>query len=299
MQARNTKTIIINDIIAPPEYNRTMCTLGIYGIKKRINQDLRRVNLEHMIAIAKSVLQFGSLSPINVDTNHHLITGRHNLFACRLLALPPEERKPWVNNRIDAGDIIGKLTPNKEDELLSLDRRPPEIEACINEFDSAKYSEYARQLEVIENEKRKNLEKEEVINRYKELAAMGYRSAVGKPKIGEITITSIIEREFGINAKTIWRYMNSDTAKEKARPTSYITKKVASNFLTSIEKFIKDAEQIDNDAIENIIRTIFPLISELKAITKPTQSESAEETRPLKKARPNQKATQKGDRSAQ
>jgi len=133
-----------------------------------------------VLSIATSIVAIKHLiQPIATDSNKYLVAGGHRLAALRLLSASPDDRVVMWTGMFGA-------TPKGEflSQLQALPVRSLTIAVNIIPFDSATEPDLARQIEVMENEKRKDYTHAQVSNLIQVLKEAGYQYEPGRPTGG-------------------------------------------------------------------------------------------------------------------
>lgn len=122
-------------------------------------QTTRPVNVEHVAALVESVRALGLIEPVVVDVHHRLLSGSHRLAAIQYLQeQEPDTYSQWFSSGVPVHilDVDAERDPNR-----------------------------ALELEIAENEHRRDYSPAEVRGLVDRLKAAGYRDTVGRPKTGE------------------------------------------------------------------------------------------------------------------
>ena len=127
----------------------------------KLRQDnTRPLNEDHVLELADSIIILGLLQPIVIDIKHRLLAGGHRLAALiHLQETSPEE--------------FEQMFPNNSVPV----RQMP--------FDVESQPELALQVEVAENEKRRDYTPTEVRQLAQKLKDAGYTDSAHRPKKGE------------------------------------------------------------------------------------------------------------------
>ncbi|MFN7970865.1 MAG: ParB/RepB/Spo0J family partition protein [Acidobacteriota bacterium] len=127
--------------------------MPIHEIKPRPHGDTRTVDQTHVESLAESIGVLGLLNPITVDLNGNLIAGAHRLAALEILHTRGEWQDP--------------------------------VPVTIYPANVASNAKLALDLEVSENDKRRDYTSEEIRALARRLKAAGYRADCGRPRRGE------------------------------------------------------------------------------------------------------------------
>jgi ParB family transcriptional regulator, chromosome partitioning protein len=163
---------------------------GTYPLDKiqQREQDTRPLNEIHVNELAESIAALGLIEPIAVDNQGRLLAGGHRLAA--VLKLKHEQPEAFQ-----------KQFPNAQ------------IPARIFEFDAEQDPELALQIEIAENEKRRDYTPAEVRIIADRLRSAGYRDTKGKPKQGEQPLVPALQVIIGKSRRTVMTYLAGDEGK--------------------------------------------------------------------------------------
>lgn len=134
-------------------------SLPLDRIQKR-SKDTRRTNAAHVTCLRQSIAVLGLIEPIVVDMQGRLIASGHRLEA--LLEL-----------RVQEPDAFAEFFPDKNIPVRAMN------------FDADQQPSKAMEIEIAENEQRRDYTPLEITNISKRLKEAGYRDNRGRPKAGE------------------------------------------------------------------------------------------------------------------
>ena len=134
-------------------------SLPFSDIKDRANPDSRPIDSAHVAELADSIAAIGLISPIAVDRNGCLLAGCHRRAA--LAMIKSSNTKAWNQHFPD-------------------DR----IEVKVFDFDSAAEPSRALDIEVEENQQRKDYTPDEIRVLAERLKSAGYQDYPGRPPKG-------------------------------------------------------------------------------------------------------------------
>jgi ParB family chromosome partitioning protein len=140
-------------------------------------QSTRELDAAHVEALAQSIRALGLIEPIVVDSQHRLLAGGHRHAAVRQL------------QETDAESYLRHF--------------PSGIPVFVMELDAEAVPERALEIEIAENEHRRDYTPAEVKALVERLRAAGYRDQVGRPKAGEKALGPALEIVVGKSMKTI------------------------------------------------------------------------------------------------
>lgn len=184
-------------------------SLHIERIKHRTS-DTRPLNEKHVASLMESIAILGLIEPLAVDKEKVLLAGGHRLAAILLL---------------------------QETDPENFDKHFPDgkVPVRIMSFVASTDPERALQVEVAENEHRRDYTPSEVRNIADHLRKAGYRDSGGRPKKGEKALMPALSVVIGKNRRTIHRYL-SEPRKEKTATDVRV-------FLSKASKALKQWEQ--------------------------------------------------------
>lgn len=145
--------------------------------------DTRGLSSDHVTELAESIAVMGLLEPLVVDQRGRLLAGGHRKAAVFVL----KEANP---------DAYAKHFPN---DLVPV---------RVVDFDAEKDPDLALQVEVTENEKRRDYTPGEVRALAERLRDAGYADVKGRPAKGEKALRPALEVIIGKSIRTVRRYLN-------------------------------------------------------------------------------------------
>ena len=156
-------------------------SVALKQIKLR-QQDTRPLNPLHVDSLQESISALGLLEPLVVDQKHTLLAGGHRLAAIQQLEL---------NDPMKFSDIFpGDLVPVR-----------------MMGFDATKEPSRALEIEIAENEHRRDYSPQEVRELAIRLMEQGYVYRKGKPAQNEKPLGPAIEVIIGKHRRTVRRYL--------------------------------------------------------------------------------------------
>ncbi|MEM8806856.1 MAG: ParB N-terminal domain-containing protein [Cyanobacteria bacterium P01_G01_bin.38] len=169
-------------------------TVPLSHIQPR-DADTRPLNAKHVADLKESIATLGLIEPLVVDEKNILLAGAHRLAAIQLL----EE---------DAPSDFKRLFPKEMVPVRAM------------AFSSADDPERALQVEVAENEHRRDYTPAEVKVIADHLKAAGYVAVKGRPRKGQKPLMPALSVVIGKNLRTVQRYLNSDTSQKKDKKST-------------------------------------------------------------------------------
>ena len=177
------------DVEAPAPIKKTEAkgtpdTMPLKDIQDRAS-NTRDLDLAHAESLMESIKAVGLIQPITVDRDGVLLAGGHRHLALIML----QNHEPMV---------FTELFPNGE------------VPVRVMPFTAANNPDWALDVEVSENEVRRDYSKDEVLAIAKRLRAAGYKDTPGKPKRGEKRLKPAIQTIIGKSMRTVERYLASE-----------------------------------------------------------------------------------------
>ena len=185
-----------------------LSTLPLERIKDR-ESNTRALNTQHVESLKESISTLGLIEPLAVDQAKVLLAGGHRLAAIALLLKTDPE-------------VFEKHFPNSA------------IPVRVMPFIAEKEPDRALQVEVAENEYRRDYTPAEVRGIAERLIAAGYKDVKGRPKKGEKVLMPALSTVVGKNRRTIQRYLHGDS--KKSRTDVHLSLKKAKKSLEAWQK---------------------------------------------------------------
>lgn len=162
--------------------------MSVLPLGKILNRtsDTRELSSQHVSDLAESISVMGLLEPLVVDRRGRLLAGGHRKAAVFVL----KEANP---------DAYTKHFPN---DLVPV---------RVVDFDAEENPDLALQVEVTENEKRRDYTPGEVRALAERLREAGYTDVKGRPAKGEKALRPALEVIIGKSIRTVRRYLNVAT----------------------------------------------------------------------------------------
>lgn len=211
-----------------------LSTLPLERIKNRAS-NTRTLNTQHVESLKESISTLGLIEPLVVDQSKVLLAGGHRLAAIALLL----ETEPGT---------FEKHFPNSA------------IPVRVMPFVAEKEPDRALQVEVAENEYRRDYTPAEVRKIAERLVAAGYKDVKGRPKTGEKVLMPALSTVVGKNRRTIQRYLHNDS--KKSRTDVHLFLKKAKN---SLESWQKQPSQ-NTPAAQELSKRLPEILSQIEAV---------------------------------
>uniref|UniRef100_B8HZD4 ParB domain protein nuclease n=1 Tax=Cyanothece sp. (strain PCC 7425 / ATCC 29141) TaxID=395961 RepID=B8HZD4_CYAP4 len=157
-------------------------TLPLAKILNR-TQDTRELSDQHVNELAESIIILGLLEPLVVDNRGRLLAGGHRRAAIAAV----KEMNPEAYTTHFPNDLIP---------------------VRVVDFDAEENPDLALQVEVTENEKRRDYTPNEVKALAERLRNAGFVDLKGRPAKGEKALRPALEVIIGKSIRTVRRYLN-------------------------------------------------------------------------------------------
>jgi ParB family chromosome partitioning protein len=167
----------------PPSSNALM---PLAGIKPR-DTDTRPLNPDHVNALMESIAALGLIEPLAVDKHGCLLAGGHRLAA---IAQLKETDLKTFNQHFTAG-----------------------VPVRVMDFDAQQNPDRALEIEIAENEQRRDYTPSEVRAIADRLIEAGYKETKGRPKAGEKALAPALQTIIGKSRRTVMNYLAGDERK--------------------------------------------------------------------------------------
>ncbi len=176
--------------------------------------DTRPLNEKHVEELADSIAVLGLLQPLVVDQKLRLLAGGHRLGALILLK---EKTRDIFEQQIPDGKIPVRLMP----------------------FDAESEPEKALQVEVAENEHRRDYTPTEVRALAERLKKAGYTNSPHRPKKGEKALVPALKVIINKSRASIMRYLQEESDQKKS-----VSRETLSPESKALKRIQKDLESI-------------------------------------------------------
>jgi ParB family transcriptional regulator, chromosome partitioning protein len=161
-------------------------SLPFNDINDRANPDSRPIDSAHVAELADSIAAIGLISPIAVDRNGCLLAGCHRRAAMAMIK--SSNAKAW-------------------NQHFPEDR----VEVKVFDFDSVAEPSRALDIEVEENQQRKDYSPEEIRLLAERLKGAGYQDYPGRPPKGAKTLTRALTELTGKSTRTVKGHLAEET----------------------------------------------------------------------------------------
>lgn len=214
--------------------------------------DTRELNERHVEDLAISISVLGLLEPLVLDIKNRLLAGGHRKAAIYYL----KERMPSAYSKHFPDDLI----PSR-----------------VLDFDADRDSDLALQVEIAENEKRRDYTPAEVKRLAQQLKLAGYVDTKGRPALGQKALRPALEVIIGKSQRTVRRYLNESDDPEKSRSVDPLFSETTAlaSLHASLSKWTKVYGAGESEIVEQIDREVVKLLNKLEpALKKARQRES-------------------------
>jgi len=224
---------------------------GLYPLDKikQREQDTRPLNEAHVIELAESIAALGLIESLALDCNGRLLAGGHRLAAIHRI----REQDPDAFNK----QFPGNMAP-----------------ARIFDFDADKAADLALQIEIAENEKRRDYTPSEVRALADRLREAGYVDLKGRPREGQKALTPALSVIIGKSIRTVRSYLNesekpetpADSGSEKSRKAFLLLQRLAQT-LSELEQVESDSSKLNRvqESIPAFSKRVEAALSELRS----------------------------------
>lgn len=154
-------------------------------ILDRAGGDTRPLNQGHVEALTESIAVVGLIEPLVIDTHGRLLAGGHRRAAIKRL----KEEQP---------DKYQKQFPDEQ------------IPVRVIPINSEQEVDLALQIEIAENEQRRDYTPAEVRALANRLRSAGYVDTKGRPGRGQKALRPALEVIIGKSLRTVRRYLNEE-----------------------------------------------------------------------------------------
>ncbi|MBF2077637.1 MAG: ParB N-terminal domain-containing protein [Synechococcales cyanobacterium T60_A2020_003] len=164
---------------------KTSTSSSIFPLEKiqyRV-QNTRELDSEHVNELAESIAVLGLIEPLAIDSKGRLLAGGHRLAAIQQIEAN--------NSTAFQQHFPGGLVPVRHFE-----------------FDAEKDADLAFQIEVAENEKRRDYTKDEVREIAERLKSAGFVELKGRPKAGQKALMPALSVVVGKSIRRVRQYLN-------------------------------------------------------------------------------------------
>jgi ParB family transcriptional regulator, chromosome partitioning protein len=186
-----------------------------------------------------SIASLGLLEPLVVDIHGRLLAGGHRKAAIQLL----KEQMP------------SEYATHFPDDLVPV---------RILDFDSEERADLALQVEIAENEKRRDYTPTEVKVLAERLKSAGYVDTNGRPALGEKALRPALKVIIGKSIRTIQRYLNEGLEKSTTDVMLFSRAKTLNSLKARLLNWQKKYSGSDDTAVCSIESSVLELLKQLE-----------------------------------
>jgi ParB family transcriptional regulator, chromosome partitioning protein len=205
--------------------------------------DTRELKLQHVEDLMMSMAVLGLLEPLVVDIRGRLLAGGHRKAAIYLL----KERMPTE---------YAARFPNESIPVFTLP------------FDADLEPDLALQVEIAENEKRRDYTRAEVKVLAERLKSAGYSDTQGRPVKGDKPLRPALQVIIGKSIRTVQRYLNDNTEKSTTNVRLFSDLDAVSSLKTSLDKWQKVYGELNSETIQSLDRDVTKLLKRVETALK-------------------------------
>jgi ParB family transcriptional regulator, chromosome partitioning protein len=217
-----------------------VATLPLHEIIDRVT-DTREIKPQHVEDLMQSIAVLGLLEPLVVDSRRRLLAGGHRKAAISLL----REQQP----REYAQHFPDELVPVR-----------------ILDFDADVDADLALQVEIAENELRRDYTAAEVRVLAERLKASGYVDPKGRPALGERALRPALKVIIGKSLRTVQRYLNETAEKSMTNVVLFSSEKAVADLQASLTKWRKTYGGSEDETVRAIEQNVTSLLDQLAKI---------------------------------
>jgi ParB family transcriptional regulator, chromosome partitioning protein len=207
--------------------------------------DTREVKSRHVEALMLSIAALGLLEPLVVDSRGRLLAGGHRKAAIYLL----KEQQPTAY----AEHFPNELVPVR-----------------VLDFDADTNADFALQVEIAENELRRDYTPTEVKMLAERLKAAGYMDTVGRPAVGAKALSPALKVIIGKSLRTVQRYLNENNEKGMTNGVLFSSTDALAKLRSSLIKWQKAYGGSDDEVIQLIGQNVTSWLDQLTEIESST-----------------------------
>jgi ParB family transcriptional regulator, chromosome partitioning protein len=222
-----------------------VATLPLSKIIDRVT-DTRELKSQHVEDLMLSIAALGLLEPLVVDNRGRLLAGGHRKAAIYLL----KEQQPTEY----AEHFPNELVPVR-----------------VLDFDANINADFALQVEIAENEMRRDYTPAEVKVLAERLKAAGYVDPKGRPALGEKALRPALKVIIGKSIRTVQRYLNETEEKSMTNVVLFSSTNALNSLKSSLTKWQKAYGGSDEEVVKLIEQDVTLLLDRLTKINNSTK----------------------------
>jgi ParB family transcriptional regulator, chromosome partitioning protein len=222
-----------------------VATLPLAKIIDRVT-DTRELKSQHVEDLMLSIAALGLLEPLVVDNRGRLLAGGHRKAAIYLL----KEQQPTEY----AEHFPNELVPVR-----------------VLDFDANINADFALQVEIAENEMRRDYTPAEVKVLAERLKTAGYVDPKGRPALGEKALRPALKVIIGKSIRTVQRYLNETEEKSMTNVVLFSSTNALNSLKSSLTKWQKAYVGSDEGVVKLIEQDVTLLLDRLTKINNSTK----------------------------
>ena len=225
-------------------------TLPLSQIQDRLS-DTRQLRQDHVDQLAESIAVLGLIEPLVVDMRGRLLAGGHRKAAI----LQIREQKPEAYSQQFPDDMIP---------------------VRVMPFDADEEPDRALQIEISENEKRRDYTPAEVRSLADRLRSAGYIDTPGRPTKGEKRLRPALEVIVGKSLRSVRRYLTEERQEKPVQLGQVSKQTVLRQAKVALEKWLTIPESERQSMVEKRLANKLPQVLGLlnEALPNPQLSDS-------------------------
>ncbi|MBW4541382.1 MAG: ParB/RepB/Spo0J family partition protein [Myxacorys chilensis ATA2-1-KO14] len=208
----------------------------------------RELNQSHVEALAESISVLSLLEPLVLDEQNRLLAGAHRLAAIKLL----RDQNATAYKKL----FLSNLIPVQ-----------------VLPFDAEQEPDRALQVEIAENEHRRDYTPKEVRALANRLRSSGYVDQPGRPAKGAKALRPALEVIVGKSLRTVQRYLNEEQNKKPRQDVMVSEKKILHQALKKLQEWesMSDSETLTpkrrslSKQLPKLMRLVEEVISEIES----------------------------------
>ncbi|MBW4444740.1 MAG: ParB/RepB/Spo0J family partition protein [Plectolyngbya sp. WJT66-NPBG17] len=208
----------------------------------------RELKQSHVEALAESISVLGLLEPLVLDSRNRLLAGAHRLAAIKVLRNQnaPAYEKLFLSNLIPV-----QVLP----------------------FDAEEEPDRALQVEIAENEHRRDYTPAEVRALANRLRSAGYVDQPGRPTKGTKALRPALKVIMGKSLRTVQRYLNEEQTQKPRQDVMVSEQKILHQALKKLQAWesmsdsgtLSPKRQVLSKQLPKLIKLVEEVISEIES----------------------------------
>jgi ParB family transcriptional regulator, chromosome partitioning protein len=213
--------------------------------------DTRELKAQHVEDLMVSISVLGLLEPLVVDSRNRLLAGGHRKMAIHRL----KEQMFTEYSQLFPDDLVP---------------------VRVLDFDADRDPDLALQVEVAENEQRRDYTRAEVRKLAERLRVAGYSDNKGRPAAGSKPLRPALTVIIGKNIRTVQRYLNEPEQKSQTNVRLSADATALTSLKSNLVKWQKAYGGSDDEIMQSIDRDVSKLLKRLEAAMKKSLNQATE-----------------------